>query len=309
MSTLLNYEIVSVPGDVWIRMKALVLNSVPSPLSKRLYARALTLFRDWYEAVPRGSLSKAMVQEYRSMLEASGYLPATVGAYITAVRRLAEEAADNGLLDPQIATAIARVRVSRRKGVPTGTWLTLPQIKRIIETPNPAILRESRDSALFAIAIGTGLRREELARLNVEDLQARGDHWIILDLIGKHNRIRTVPVPEWTISKLTQWLEAASISNGRIFRAIDKSDHLVSERISPQGIYEIVQTGAYRRLGFALSPHDLRRTFAKAAYSGGAMLDQIQFALGHASVRTTEQYLNLDQNLDDAPGTYISVAS
>jgi integrase len=54
-------------------------------------------------------------------------------------------------------------------------------------------------------------------------------------------------------------------------------------------------------LGIAVAPHDCRRTFAKLALKGGARLEQIQLSLGHASIRTTERYLGVEQDLTDAP--------
>jgi integrase len=59
------------------------------------------------------------------------------------------------------------------------------------------------------------------------------------------------------------------------------------------------------RLNLDVSAHDLRRTHAKLAYKGGAKLDQIQLALGHASLVTTERYLGTQQNLTDAPADYL----
>ena len=60
--------------------------------------------------------------------------------------------------------------------------------------------------------------------------------------------------------------------------------------------------GYTRKAGLGrITPHDLRRTFAKLAHPGRAPLEQIQISLGHASIQTTERYLGLKQNLHDAP--------
>lgn len=56
-----------------------------------------------------------------------------------------------------------------------------------------------------------------------------------------------------------------------------------------------------------LSAHDLRRTFAKLAHKGGAGLDQIQLSLGHASIKTTERYLGITQDLTDAPCDHLGL--
>ena len=61
-------------------------------------------------------------------------------------------------------------------------------------------------------------------------------------------------------------------------------------------------------MGIKLAPHDLRRTFAHLAYEGGAPLKQIQLSLGHASVKTTEVYLDVQQDLTDAPADHLGVS-
>ena len=71
--------------------------------------------------------------------------------------------------------------------------------------------------------------------------------------------------------------------------------------ITPQAVFEAVVSYA-RQAGLGkITPHDLRRTFAKLAHLGRAPLEQIQISLGHASIQTTERYLGLKQNLHDAP--------
>ena len=74
---------------------------------------------------------------------------------------------------------------------------------------------------------------------------------------------------------------------------------VTGERLSPQGILRAV--ARYE----AIAPHDLRRTFAKLAFQGGAKLDQIQLSLGHTSIQTTERYLGVQQDLMDAPCDYL----
>jgi integrase len=70
-------------------------------------------------------------------------------------------------------------------------------------------------------------------------------------------------------------------------------------------VYKIVQHYA-ESLGVRIVPHDLRRTHAKLAHQGGAALEQIRFALGHASIRTTEIYLGKRQELKDAPCDHLN---
>src|ERR1017187_2780952 len=93
------------------RIKALVLDSVTSPHSRRAYDKSLTDFLAWYAAEGDAQgLTKATVQRYARQLQEHGLAAATINVRLTAVRRLAAEAADNGLLAPELAAGISRVK-------------------------------------------------------------------------------------------------------------------------------------------------------------------------------------------------------
>ena len=81
---------------------------------------------------------------------------------------------------------------------------------------------------------------------------------------------------------------------------MNKGGCVAGDNLTAPAIVEIVQRYS-RALGLAVRPHDLRRTFAKLAHCGQAPVDQIQLSLGHASLKTTERYLGIDQDLIDAP--------
>ncbi len=109
----------------------------------------------------------------------------TINLRLAAVRRLANEAADCGLLSADLAAGIRRVMGAKRFGVPVGNWLTAEQGKRLMSTVDCASLRGKRGHDTLAILLGCGLRRAELTALRVEDVQQREEHWVIADLVGK----------------------------------------------------------------------------------------------------------------------------
>jgi integrase len=283
-------------------LKALVLDALNSSHSRRAYDRALTHFLDWYASSGAGQgFTKATVQRYARQLEALGLAASTRNLRLTAVRRLAAEAADNGLLDPSLALSIARVKGAKQQGTRTGNWLTIDQAERLINTPDTATLKGIRDRALLAVLIGCGLRRSEVSALGFAHIQQRDGRWAIVDLHGKANRIRTVPMPSWTKVAIDQWALAAGLSTGLVFRPLNYRHQLRGALLLPQNIMETVRQYGYRIGLPTLAPHDLRRTFAKLAHSGHAPLEQIQLSLGHASIMTTERYLGVRQDLHDAP--------
>jgi len=289
----------------WVRVRALVIDSVSSPHSRRAYATALDDFRRWSEGSPRRSLSRESVQQYRRHLESRAMSASAVNLHLTVIRKLAREAAANGLLPHESAVAIVGVKGCRQKGVRAGNWLTPEQAKALLDAPSPDTLRGKRDRALLALLLGCGLRRDELANLGWDRVTQREKRWVIVDIEGKGNRIRSVPMPQWAKSAMDLWIAAAGIRKGLFFRAINQKGE-VGNGLTAQAVYLIVR-GYADQLGIRIAPHDLRRTFAKLAHRGHAPLEQIQLSLGHESVMTTERYLNVQQDFTDAPCDHLGI--
>jgi len=195
--------------------KGAVLNTLGSPESKRAYEFAIDDFVTWYCSEPRLAFSKTVVLRYRLELESRRLAPATINLRLAAVRRLAYEAADTGLLSPELAAGIRRVKGAKRIGVRLGNWLTAEQSRTLLEAPDARSLKGRRDRAILALLLGCGLRRSEVADLTAQHLELREEHWVIADLIGKAAHIRTVPVPGWVKSAIDAWTAAAEIKTGR----------------------------------------------------------------------------------------------
>src|SRR5262252_2280639 len=200
--------------------KSAVLNSLTSPSSRRVYEHAIEEFIAWYCSGPRLAFNRIVVVRYRIHLEARNLAAATINQRLAAVRRMAHEAADSGLLSPELAAGIQRVKGAKQLGQRSGNWLTLEQSRHLLASASGTGLRERRDHAILALLLGCGLRRSELVGLDVEKIQVRQGHWVIVDLVGKGGHIRTVPVPQWVKEALDCWMAAAGINSGRLFRAI-----------------------------------------------------------------------------------------
>ena len=291
----------------WEALQSLVLDSVGSEHTKRAYATAISEFLLWYRAELRPPFSKAIVHAHRTYLvRERGLSPASINIRLSALRKLATEAADNGLLPTELAAGIARVRGVRNQGVRLGNWLTVRQAEELINAPDTSRLKGKRDRALLAVLIGCGLRRSEAAALTVDHVQQREGRWVIVDLLGKHGRIRSVPMPSWAKAAIDQWMEAAGIHAGRLFRSVNKGGRISGETLSDKAVAHIIRFYA-APLGLKVAAHDLRRTYSKLAHQGRAALEQIQLSLGHASLVTTERYLGVKQDLADAPCDHLGL--
>lgn len=289
----------------WVRVRALVLDSVSSPHSRRVYAKALDDFWDWCQQSAAGGFTRETVQRYRAHLEGRGLAPSSLNLHLTVLRKLAHEAAANGILPQDVAASITGVKGARQKGNRLGTWLTLDQAQALLKAPHGDGLRARRDRALLALLVGCGLRRSELAALDLDRIQQREGRWVVVDVEGKGNRVRSVPMPAWAKAALDGWTAAAHIEGGHLFRAISQKGD-VAEGLTPQAVYLIVK-GYAEKLGIEIAPHDLRRTFAKLAHRGRSPLEQIQLSLGHESILTTERYLGVRQSLTDAPCDHLGI--
>lgn len=289
----------------WVRVRALVIDSVASPHSRRAYGKALDEFFAWTREFGQGGFTRETVQRYRTHIEARGLAPSSANIQLTAVKKLAREAAANGLIPFELAHSIGGIKGSRQKGRRLGAWLTLDQTHELLRAPVGDSLRSRRDRALLAVLIGCGLRRAELATLTVAHVQQREGRWVLVDIAGKGSRIRSVPMPSWAKAAIDVWLEASAIAEGRLFRSLPQKRE-IGGGLTAQAVYLIVK-GYAAQLGITAAPHDLRRTFAKLAHRGRSPLEQIQLSLGHDSILTTERYLGVRQSLSDAPCDHLGI--
>ena len=150
---------------------------------------------------------------------------------------------------------------------------------------------------MVAMLIGCGLRRGELLALRVDSIQSREEHSVIADLLGKAGHIRTVPIPSWVKVAIDERKEAGRITEGALFRSINKTGRVWGTGMTPKVLWEVVRAAATRAGVEKLAPHDLRRSCARLCHLAGAELDQIQFLLGHVSIQATERYLCCKQKL------------
>jgi integrase len=297
-----------VPQDDWYAIIDLVTQSVDSPHSKRAYSRALIDFLDWYERNGRPGFTKANINAYREFMLQSGKSRSSINQALSAIRKLASEAADNGLVPPTLAYGVERVKGVKQEGVRAGNWLTVEQAQHLINTPVGRFRREEipqlkavRDQAVLAVMIGTGLRRSEVASLVWEQIQQRDGRWAIIDLVGKRGRVRSVGIPPWVMVALNRWAATSGERDGRIFRALNKDGRLAGRvktknrhwtdgNLTPQAIYNIVK----------------EHVLAAGLYNSKG-LRQIQQMLGHASITTTERYLEPMRSLQVTAGDFIQI--
>src|SRR5215471_16902791 len=162
--------------------RSAVLVTLRSTESQRSYRRSIDDFVTWYCSEPRLAFNKTVVTRFRIYLENRMLSPGTINVRLAAVRRLAYEAADCGLLGPDLAAGIRRVKGAKKLGTRLGNWLTANEARALLELPSCYSLKGKRDNAILAVLLGCGLRRRELIELSFDHIQRRDEHWAIADL-------------------------------------------------------------------------------------------------------------------------------
>ena len=156
------------------------MDSVSSPITKRVYNMPWTSSSAGYGQEPRLGFTKAPVSAWRVTLEERKLGRSSIIVRMSAIRKLAVEATENGLLAPELAAGIQRVKSAKSIGVRAGNWLSLKQAQALLNTPDITTLQGLRDRAIIAVLLGCAVRRSEVAALTMAHVQQRDGRWCIV---------------------------------------------------------------------------------------------------------------------------------
>ena len=310
--------------------RELVLNAVTSPRTRTIYGHALDEFERWLTSSGTGyNISRQVVQAYRRYLETEGgemagrratgetetrytgkpMSGAGVNARLSALRKLGRVLADLAD-DPnaaRMAESVARVESVKRRGQTVGRWLTEEQADELVNAPDTRTLEGMRDRAAIALMVGAGLREAEAVALERKQISENGGRWVLSNIVGKGQKVRTVVLAAWVYAALDTWMTRAGISSGRVLRTVTRKGALsTAPGMSVSSVYRLVLRYS-RQIGREVRPHDLRRTFGRLALENGAAIDQIRQAYGHDSVGTTGRYIGNSIDYKNAPGDFVNV--
>ncbi len=282
-----------------------------SPLTRRAYQYDAGLFVKWLhqQALSLDQLRSSDIERYRVWLDAS-YTKNAAARKLVVARRLLEEAVERGLILYNPARKVKGFALDQET---PHTALDAEQARKLLVAIDTTTLHGKRDYAIVALLIRTGLRRAECASLRLSDLGYEQGHHVALIRQAKGNKRLKIKIPVDVWRNLEEYVVAlgvnlAELSDAKpeqpLFVQFRKGDHPQTQGISGQVIQRIVETACLKaNLGLKLTPHGLRATFVTLALEGGAKLEQVQYAVGHADPRTTERYqkrkLNLDNNAVD----------
>ena len=164
-----------------------------------------------------------------------------------------------------MAAGATRVKSAKTKGVRAGNWLSLPHAQVLLSAPDGQTTKGLRDRAILATFLGCGLRRSEVAVLTFTHIQKRDGSRCVVDLVGKHQRVRTVPMPTWVKLAIDGWTTAAGINSGSAFRRIDRADEAKDAVLNEKAVWQLLKEYAKAADVAGIAPHDSRRTCRSCA--------------------------------------------
>lgn len=246
------------------------------------------------DAFPWQSLRYQHTQAIRANL-ADRYSAATANLYLCALRGVLKEAWRLGYItadEYQRTKDIERVTGSTASQAEKGRHLSHGELSALMGVCADETASGARDAALIGLAYTCGLRRAELAGLQLANYN---QHEGKIILIGKGNKERVIPLNFTAKQALDDWLAIRGPNPGSVFTRILKGERVTPSGLTGQAITFILQERAKQASVKAFSPHDLRRTFAGELLDTGSDLSTVQKLMGHSSPETTVGYDRRDE--------------
>jgi integrase len=243
------------------------------------------------DSTPWAALRYEHVTALRTALGERGLAPATVNKYLAAVRGVMREAWRLGQIDAETYQRIAAVKGVTGSTLPAGRGLGPGEIGALMRTcANDHTPAGARDAAIIAMGYGAGLRRAELAGLDLADLADDGDI-ITATIRGKGNKERLVYLDNGSAQAVRDWLAVRGGAAGALFYSGRRGGHLVSgQRMSGQAIRNVLAKRADDAGLDNATPHDLRRSFVSDLLEAGVDISTVASMAGHANIETTRRY-------------------
>ena len=297
--------------QAWMRLD--VADGNASPETLRCYLGDVRQHLVWLdeEGITPAQAGEEDIKAYRAHLIET-YAVASVGRKLTAVRRFYQMAHNRGAVahNPADGVKAPRDKTARHERV---KYLTQVALQRLLAAPDTHTPKGLRDRAILVLMAIHGLRAIEVHRANLEDLDLEAGEAGSLRVFGKGDKWRTVLLTEQTREELKKWLAVRSLMQAADDQALFVSMHWSNgrsqpgRRVSRRGIRRMVDgyleaTGAKQE---GISCHALRHSFATHSLNNGAELLAISVAMGHASVVTTQVYVELLEKAKKNPAKFL----
>lgn len=219
---------------------------------------------------------------------AERYAPNTANTILTICRQVLRHCRRLGLMSADDFAAASDVGRVRGKRVPPGRAIEPAELAQLFAACGPGANITARDRAMIAVLFYAGLRREEVATL---DLASYHVHSATLYVHGKGNKQRAVPMAKALTQRLDAWIAVRGAHDGPLFCRISRTGRIhVTKRLTHQTVYIVLKKLAGRAKVENLSPHDMRRSFISTLLDMKKDLKTVSKLAGHENLDTTGRY-------------------
>ncbi len=216
------------------------------------------------------------------------YQPATVNKILSTLRGVLKQSWALGLIDAdayQRAASVPNVRASK---LPAGRALEMPEIVQLFTAcTSDASPKGARDAALLTVFYGCGLRRGEVARIDVDEVDLEEGAILVR---GKGNKERMVYLTDAGCQYLAAWLNVRGEASGPLFCPIRQTGEVCHSRLRGSCIAYILRRRQQQAGVDHFSAHDLRRSTVTHLLDAGVDVFTVQQLAGHANAATTSRY-------------------
>lgn len=253
------------------------------------------------------TVTRAHLIAWRKDLEARNLAPSTIRRKLAALASLFDYLCERHAIPHNPVDGVKRPKANHHEGLTPA--LGDAQARALLEAPPEHTLKGKRDRAILATLLYHGLRREELCKLKVRDLQQR-EGVLHLRVEGKGSKIRFIPVAAKAARLIQAYLDQAGHGDdlqGPLFRPVkNNTTGTLRKPLNPTSVYRDVVRRYGRQVGInaevhGFCVHSLRATAATNALSHHADIARVQEWLGHADIATTRLYDKRNHRPEDSP--------
>ncbi len=252
-------------------------------------ADMLTNGRIGLEQLPWHQIRTKHINALIGRFEDHGYAPASANKYLSALRAVLKQARRQRLLDQETLADLLDIKGISGKTEPRGRALRAEELERLFKAcyADENTAAGMRDLAILALLYGCGLRRSELAALELKDYNAREKYLLIH---GKGRKQRRAYIPEGAFKALYLWFEERTRTKGPLFCHVSKIGTVSIQGISDNLVYRVTEKRRQLAGIRSFTPHDLRRSYISDLLDKNVDIAIIARQVGHSSIQTTARY-------------------
>ena len=220
---------------------------------------------------------------------AGQFKPATVNKLLAGLRGVLKQTWRLGLVDADTYRRAVDIENVSGSTLPRGRALETSELGQLFKACiDDSSLAGRRDAAMLAVLYGTGMRRAELAGLDVADLDLADGSILVRN--GKRRKQRTVYLTPEGVRLVEGWLQARGEEAGPLFCPIRQNGEIPIRRMGGESVAFILRRRQEQVGSATFTPHDLRRTFVSSLLEAGVDVFTVQKLAGHAEPATTARY-------------------